>query len=397
MKVEVADRIGRLPPYLLGKLNDIKYQKRKAGADIIDLGMGNPTDPSPDFVVEKLCEAAKDPRNHRYSASKGVFNLRREVARVYERKWGVHLDPDSEVVAVIGSKEGFSHMCLALLGPGDTAVVPSPSFPIHDYGVVLAGANCISIPLSTDEAFIHRMEDVIENLFPRPKLLILNFPHNPTGAVVELGFFEEITRYARSRNLMVIHDLAYGYTVFDGYEAPSFLQAEGSKDVGVEFITLSKPFNMPGWRIGFCVGNSTMIDALAKIKGYYDYGIFQAVQIAAIMALREGDEFARRQAQVYQRRRDAFCEALGRIGWHVDKPRGGMFLWARIPEEFSSCGSMDFCLRILEDAEVAATPGLGFGIAGEGFVRFALVENEQRLKQAARQMGRAFRKWRKRD
>jgi alanine-synthesizing transaminase len=394
LNIEVADRIHRLPPYLFGQLNQMKYEKRRAGVDIIDLGMGNPSDPSPDFVVEKLCESVLDARNQRYSASRGVFNLRREVARLYERKWQVELDPEKEVIAVIGSKEGFSHMCLALLGPGDTAVVPNPSFPIHVYGVVLAGANCISIPLSTDESFLRRLADVAENLYPKPKLLILNFPHNPTGAVVEPDFFEEIVRYARSKGLMVIQDFAYGHTTFDDYRAPSILQVKGAKDIAVEFTTMSKPFNMAGWRIGFCAGNPEMIDALAKIKGYYDYGIFQAVQIASIVALRDGDDFIREQAAVYRKRRDALCDALDRIGWHVERPKAGMFVWAAIPEEFSGMGSIDFCLRLMEDAEVAVAPGKGFGDLGEGHVRFAIVENEQRLKQAVRQIGRSFRKWR---
>ncbi len=387
---EVADRLQRLPPYMFGKLNQMRYEKRKAGVDIIDLGMGNPSDPSPEFVVDKLCEAVRDSRNQKYSASKGIFNLRREIARTYERRWNVELDPETEAIAVIGSKEGFSHMCLALLGPGDTAVVPSPAFPIHNYAVALAGANCISVPLSTDISFLDTLANATENLYPRPKLLILNFPHNPTGAVVELGFFEKVVDYARSQDLMVIHDFAYGYTVFDGYEAPSFLQVPGAKDIGVEFTTMSKPFNMAGWRIGFCVGNPIMIDALARIKGYYDYGIFQAIQIASIMALRNGDEFARQQAEVYQHRRDVLCEALGRIGWKAPGPRGSMFVWAPIPEEYAAMGSMDFCLLLMNEAEVAVAPGSGFGELGEGYVRFALVENDQRLKQAARQIGRTL-------
>ncbi len=393
-KIHAADRIYRLPPYLFGQLNQMKDEKRRDGIDIIDLGMGNPSDPSPDFVVEKLCESVRDSRNQRYSVSRGVYNLRREVARQYKRKWDVELDPEKEVIAVIGSKEGFSHMCLALLGPGDTVVVPNPYFPIHVYGVVLAGGNCISIPLSTDETFLRRLSDVVENLYPKPKLLILNFPHNPTGAVVDLTFFREIIRYARANGLMVIQDFAYGHTTFDGYQAPSIFQVEGAKDLAVEFTTMSKPFNMAGWRIGYCVGNPEMIDALGKIKGYYDYGIFQAVQIASIVALRDGDDFIREQAAAYQKRRDVLCDALDRIGWHVEKPKAGMFVWAAIPEELAGMGSIDFCLKLMEDAEVAVAPGKGFGDLGEGHVRFAIVENEHRLKQAVRQIGRTFRKWR---
>jgi alanine-synthesizing transaminase len=389
-KISVSPRILRLPPYLFATINKVKYEKRRQGVDVIDLGMGNPTDPPPALVVEKLCEAVHDPRNHRYSASIGVFNLRREVSRLYEKLYNVSLDPETEVIATIGSKEGFSHLCLALLGAGDTALVPTPWFPIHVYGVVLAGATAINIPVGTDESFLRRAVDVIENLQPRPKLWVLNYPHNPTTATVELGFFEEVVAIARKYKLLVVQDLAYGETVFDGYKAPSILQVKGAKDLAVEFTTMSKAFNMAGWRIGFCSGNAEMVRALAMIKHYYDYGIFQPIQIAAIIALRHCTEYAEQQARLYQSRRDVLCKGLGRLGWEVPKPRATMFVWAPIPRKFRSMGSFEFCLKLIQEAAVAASPGAGFGENGEGHLRFALVENELRLKQAVRQIGRLF-------
>ena len=393
-QIDVSPRIRRLPPYLFGQLNAMKYEKRRAGVDIIDLGMGNPSDPTPKIVVDKLCEAARDSRNTRYSASAGIYNLRREVARMYRRHYDVELDPAAEVIATIGSKEGFSHMCLALMGPGDTAVVGDPYFPIHVYAVALAGGNVINVPLGNDRDFLRRVAYVAEHLYPRPKLLILNYPHNPTAMTVDgVEFFAEVVDLARRTGILVIHDFAYGRSCFDGYVAPSFLQAPGAKDVGVEFITLSKPYNMAGWRIGFCAGNAEMIRALATIKGYYDYGIFQAVQIAAIIALRECDEEVAAQARAYQRRRDVVVQGLRRAGWDVDSPRGSMFVWARVPDRhLAGQGSIDFALRLMEEAEVAVAPGRAFGEQGEGYVRIALVENEQRLRQAVRQIDRALNK-----
>jgi len=390
--IPVANRLHRLPPYLFGRLNAIKYQLRRAGADIIDLGMGNPNDPTPEPIVEKLCEAVRDPRNHRYSVSTGLFNLRRELARYYERVWGVELDPETEVIATIGSKEGFSHMCLALLGPGDTALVPNPAFPIHVYGVALAGANVISVPLSEDqEEFLEHIVYAMEHIYPRPKVLVLNFPHNPTTMTVELSFYEEVVAIAKRYGLLVMSDLAYAETTFDGYKAPSFLQARGAKDVGCEFTTLSKNFNMAGWRVGFAAGHPEMIRALAKIKGYYDYGIFQAVQIAAIIAMRHCGEYADEQAKVYERRRDCLCAGLERLGWQVKKPKATMFVWAPIPEPYRQMGSIEFALKLMREAEVAVAPGRGFGENGEGFLRIALVENENRIRQAIRQIRRALR------
>jgi alanine-synthesizing transaminase len=390
-KIETSQRIQRLPPYLFGRINKMKYEKRVAGVDIIDLGMGNPTDPTPDSVVEKLAEAAKDPRNHRYSVSNGVAGLRREVAKKYRDKYGVELDPETEVIATIGSKEGFSHLCLALLGPGDTAVVPDPAFPIHLYAVAMAGANVIRVPLGNDQAFLDKIEKVIEGLYPTPKLLILNYPHNPTSMTIDEGFWERAIEMCRRHKVMIISDFAYGEVCFDGYRAPSFLSAEGAKDLGVEFTTMSKSYNMAGWRVGFCAGNSEMVKALATIKGYYDYGIFAPIQIASIIAMREHAITPEEQSKIYAKRRDVVCRSLDRLGWTYDKPRASMFVWAKIkPEHLAGKDTIDFCLRMMDEAEVALAPGRAFGENGEGHVRIALVENEQRLKQAMSNLERAL-------
>ncbi len=365
-------------------------ERRRQGIDVVDLSMGNPDRPTPDHIVEKLCEAAHDQRNHRYSASRGIFNLRREAAWYYGRRFGVDLNPENEVIAVIGTKEGLSHLALALIDEGDVALVPNPTFPIHIYSVVIAGGNVLSVPLRGIDHFLPDLSDVIKKLWPRPKVLILSFPHNPTTLTVDLAFFEEIVSFAKQNEIIIVHDLAYKDIVFDGYEAPSFMQAKGAKDVGVEFISLSKSYNMAGWRCGFAVGNRDIIDALAKIKGYYDYGIFAPIQIAAIMALRESEECARENALAYQNRRDVLVDGLNKIGWQVEKPKGTMFVWAPIPEEYRYMGSMDFCMKMLEQAEVCMSPGIGFGDKGEGYVRLALVENELRIKQAVRQIKRAL-------
>lgn len=393
MDIQLASRIQRLPPYVLGKLKHLIYERRRAGADVIDMNMGNPSDPPPDRVVEKLREAVLDPRNSRYSVSAGVFNLRRDLALKYRRKWGVELDPATEVIATIGSKEGFSHLCLALLEPGDTAVVGNPAFQIHTYAVVLAGASTTAVALGNDDAFLRRIEEKLEHMTPKPKVVILNFPHNPTAMTVEADFFDKVVALADKHQVMVIHDFAYGETCFDGYKAPSFLQADGAKEFGVEFTTLSKPYSMAGWRIGFCAGHPKMIEALATVKGYYDYGIFQAVQIAAIIAMREGDAHIEKQAQVYQRRRDLLVRGLRPFGWQVDPPRASMFVWARVkPEHLAPYEgrTADFCLAMVDQAEVAMTPGSAFGDLGEGYVRMALVENEQRMRQALRQLSRVL-------
>lgn len=390
--INVATRVKRLPPYLFGRLNALKYEKRRKGIDIIDLGMGNPNDPTPKPIIDKLCEAVQDPRNHRYSVSAiGIFNLRREVAKYYQRQWGVELDPETEVVCTIGSKEGFSHLCLGLLESGDTALVPNPAFPIHIHSVAIAGANVISVPLVEPKELLISFEDVARNIFPRPKVLIINYPHNPTAATVDLDFFESVVAFAKKYNIIVVHDFAYSGIVFDGYKAPSFLQAKGAKEVGVEFNTMSKTFNMAGWRLGFCVGNRQIVEALAKVKGYYDYGIFQPVQIASIIALRHCQEYAEKQAKIYQSRRDVLCDGLNRIGWNVEKPRASMFVWAPAPERFRSMGSFEFAMKLINEASVAVAPGSAFGENGEGYLRLAIVENELRLKQAVRQIDRALR------
>jgi alanine-synthesizing transaminase len=385
--IDVSTRIRRLPPYLFARLNGLKAEKRRAGADVIDLGMGNPIDPSPGFVIDKLGEASKDARNHRYSASIGLYNLRREVALKYKRRYGVELDPDREVVTTIGSKEGFSHLMLALLSAGDTVVVGDPAYPIHMYAVTLAGGSVMSVPLGNDEAFLGRIEHVMQNLQPRPKLIIFNYPHNPSAITIEPSFWVKAVALAKKYNVLLISDFAYGETCFGNYAAPSFLQAPGAKEVGVEFSTMSKPYNMAGWRVGFCCGNHEMVRALSTIKGYYDYGHFAPIQIASIMALRHGDPFVKEQCGIYEKRRDILVKGLRKIGWEVETPRASMFVWARVSDaHLAGQGTLDFCFRLLEEADVAIAPGAGFGPNGEGYVRIALVENEQRIKQALRQI-----------
>jgi alanine-synthesizing transaminase len=390
--LEVAPRVRNLPPYLFGRINELKYRKRRAGVDVIDLGMGNPTDPPEEYVIEKLCEAARDSRNHRYSVATGVYNLRKEVAKRYESRFGVSLDPDQEIVATIGSKEGFSHMCLALLGAGDTALVPAPSFPIHIHAVALASANVISVDVRQPSAFLANVARICESLYPRPKILVLNYPHNPTAAVVDQPFFEEVVALAKKYRFFVIHDFAYGDLGFDGFQPPSFLSAKGATSVGCEFTTMSKGYNMAGWRVGFAAGNRDMLGALKAIKGYYDYGIFQAVQVAAIVALRNGEEARLAQVSEYQMRRDTLVRGLKRLGWDVESPRAGMFVWTAMPEPWrSQTGSIDFAMKLLEEANVVVSPGRGFGESGEGSLRLALVENAQRLRQAVRQLARCVR------
>jgi alanine-synthesizing transaminase len=390
--LEVAPRVRSLPAYLFGRINELKYRKRREGVDVIDLGMGNPTDPPEEWVIDKLCEAARDSRNHRYSVATGVYNLRREVAVRYEKRFGVGLDPDHEVVATIGSKEGFSHMCLALLGPGDTALVPAPSFPIHIHAIALASANVISVDVREPQTFLTNVARICESLYPRPKILVLNYPHNPTATVVDLAFFEEIVAIAKKYHFFVIHDFAYGDIGFDGFQPPSFLSAKGAKSVGCEFTTMSKGYNMAGWRVGFAAGNRDMLNALKAIKGYYDYGIFQAVQVAAIVALRHGEEGRVAQVVEYQERRDVLVRGLRRLGWEPQLPRAGMFVWTPMPEPWrAQMPSIEFAMKLLEDANVVVSPGRGFGETGEGNLRLALVENAHRLRQAVRQIGRSLR------
>jgi len=375
---------------MFGKLKQTTLERRREGIDVIDLGMGNPDRPTPQHIVDKLCEAAQEARHHRYSSSRGIFNLRREVSWYYERRFGVQLNPEDEVISVIGTKEGISHLMLAIIDEGDIVLVPNPTFPIHIYSVIIAGGSVMSIPLYEENQFVPDLAEITREILPKPKALILSFPQNPTGAVVDISFFEEIVDFARQQDIIVVHDLAYADIVFDGYKAPTLMQVKGAKDVGVEFISLSKSFNMAGWRIGFAVGNRELIDALAKIKGYYDYGIFAPIQVAAIMAMRTDPEIVREHASTYQARRDVLVDGLNRIGWEVPMPKATMFVWAPIPEQYKNLGSMDFAMKLLNEAEVCVSPGIGFGSKGEGYVRMALVENENRLKQAVRQIRRSL-------
>jgi alanine-synthesizing transaminase len=376
---------------MFGRINNLLYEKRRSGHDVIDLGMGNPSDAPAEFVINKLAQAAHDPRVHGYSKSTGIRNLRQEVASKYFKRYGVRLDPEAEVIVCLGSKEGFSHTCLAVMGPGDTAIVPAPYFPIHVYAIALASGNVIALEVGDPEKFLANVAYTCEHLYPKPKLLILNFPHNPSTATVEPEFFVQVVRLAKRHGFMVISDFAYADVGFEGYQPPSFLAAPGAIDVGVEFTTMSKGYNMAGWRVGYCCGNSEMIRGLATIKGYYDYGMFQAIQVAAIVALRHGDAAVDDQAAVYQRRRDVLVNRLNRYGWPIEPPKAGMFVWAPIPEPWrSSMTAMDFAMMLLEQANVAVSPGSGFGPSGEGFVRMALVENENRLKQAVRQISRCL-------
>ncbi len=391
--VNVADRVRRLPPYLFAELNRLLYEKRRAGGDVIDLGMGNPSDPPQDLVIEKLTEAARDPKNHGYSDSRGVLSLRREVAGKYLKQYGVRLDPTDEIIVCLGSKDGFSHLCLALMGPGDTAIVPAPSYPAHQYAVALASGNEIMLEVSDSEKLLRNIDYTCRHLYPKPKLLITNYPHNPSTATVEPEFYVEIVRLAKKYGFLVISDLAYSDVTFDGYKCPSFLTAAGAIDVGVELTTMSKGYNMAGWRVGFCAGNAEIVRALATIKTYYDYGMFQPIQIAAIMALRYTDAAVEAQAAVYQGRRDVLCNGLERLGWPIERPKATMFVWAKIPEPWAgSMSSFDFAMKLLCECDVSASPGGGFGPAGEGYLRMALVENEERLRQAVRQIGRSLKK-----
>ena len=390
--IPVADRLKRLPPYLFGKINKLKYQKRVAGIDVIDLGMGNPTDAPHPMITEKLKEAVEDSRNHRYSVANGISNLRREVAARYYKRYGVNLNPDDEVIACLGSKEGFSHLCLALMGPGDTALVPAPTFPIHAYSVMLASGNVLAFDVTRPDQFLSNVSYTCQHLFPKPKLVIVNFPHNPSGTTIEQDFYVDLVKLAKEHNLLVISDFAYADICFDGYMAPSFLSTPGAKDVGVEMTTMSKGFSMAGWRIGFCCGNSEMVRALATIKGYYDYGIFQASQIAAIVAMRHCESAVEQIAKEYESRRNVLCDGLQRLGWDIQKPKAGMFVWAKIPEPWNEMGSIDFSMKLLDEGGVAVSPGRGFGEEGEGYLRLAIVENEHRLRQAIRQIGRCLKK-----
>ena len=380
--MEEFHRIKRLPPYVFAIVDDLKMKARRKGDDIIDLGMGNPDLATPPHIVEKLIEAVKNPRNHRYSASRGIYKLRVAIASWYSKNYGVDVDPDSETIVTIGAKEGIAHLALATLGPGDVVFAPTPAYPIHHYSVIIAGGDLRTIPLIKGRDFFEDLQNSMRQTWPKPKMLIISFPHNPTTRVVDLDFFEKIVAFARANDLMVVHDLAYADLVFDGYKAPSFLQVPGAKDVGLEFFTLSKSYSMPGWRVGFAVGNPRIIAALTRIKSYLDYGMFQPIQIASIIALNGSQECVQDIVRTYGSRRDVLCDGLTRIGWKVDRPRGTMFVWARIPDQFRMMGSLEFSKFLLEEARVAVSPGIGFGQYGDEYVRFALVENEHRTRQA---------------
>ncbi len=385
-------RMVRLPPYIFGIVNQLKIEARRRGEDIIDLGMGNPDLSTPKHIVNKLIEAVKNPRNHRYSASKGIYKLRLAITDWYRKRYDVDLDPESESVVTIGVKEGIGHLVLATLGPGDVVLVPDPTYPIHAYSVVIAGGDLRSVPLVGEGDFFERLLTATKQSWPHPKMLIISFPHNPTTKVVDINFFEDVVAFAREHKMMVIHDLAYADIVFDGYKAPSLLQVQGAKEVGVEFFSLSKSYNMPGWRVGFALGNSEMLSALARLKSYFDYGVFQPIQIAAIIALNENQDCVAETVEIYRRRRDTLINGLKRIGWEIEKPKGTMFVWAEIPEAFKKMGSINFTKHLLEEGKVAVSPGIGFGECGEGFVRFALVENEPRIKQAVKGIKKALNK-----
>lgn len=389
---EQFGRIKRLPPYVFAIVNSMKIEARRKGEDIIDLGMGNPDQATPQHIVDKLIEASQNPKNHRYSASKGITRLRTAICDRYKRRYDVDLDSESEVVVTIGSKEGLTHLALATIEPGDVVLTTTPAYPIHPYAVIIAGGEVRSIPLRENEDFFATMQEAYKTTWPRPKMLIINFPNNPTTQVVDADFFQKIADFAKENDILVVHDLAYADLNFDGYCAPSFLQAKGAKDVGVEFYSLTKSYNMAGWRVGFCVGNKEMVQALIKIKSYLDYGMFQPIQIASIIALNGPQECVGEISEMYQSRRDALIEGIGKAGWNVEKPKATMFVWAEIPEQFKKMGSLEFSKHLLREAKVAVSPGIGFGEYGDGHVRFALVENEHRIRQATKGIKQALSK-----
>lgn len=376
--------IRRLPPYVFSIVNELKSKARARGEDIIDLGMGNPDQPTPDHIVNKLIEASKDPRSHRYSASAGIPKLRRAVCDWYKRNYDVELDPDSEAVVTIGSKEGISHLMLSILSPGDTVIVPNPAYPIHIYSVILSRGDVHSVPFTRDSNILESIENAVKETWPKPKVLMISFPNNPTTSVVDLDFFKDVYELAREAGLIVVHDFAYAELCFDGYKAPSFLQVPGAKDIGVEFYSLSKSYNMPGWRVGFMVGNPEIVSALKRIKSYMDYGIFAPIQVASIAALNGPQDCVDDVRKFYKSRRNKLVDGLMKAGWEIPKPKATMFVWGEIPEKFKSMGSLEFSKLLIEKAKVAVSPGIGFGNYGEGFVRFALVENEKRIMQAVR-------------
>ncbi|SKA65173.1 aminotransferase class I/II-fold pyridoxal phosphate-dependent enzyme [Desulfobaculum bizertense] len=377
-------RIHRLPPYVFSVVNQLKMKLRRQNVDIVDLSMGNPDTPTPQHIVDKLVEASQKPSNHRYSVSRGIPNLRAAICDWYARRYGVYLDPDQEAISCMGSKEGIAHLALAMLQPGDVVFTQDPAYPIHPYCAIIAGADVRRIPIGPERDFIEDLELAMRQTWPKPKLLIYCYPHNPTAEVVDVSFHQRIVDFAKEHGIFVIHDLAYADFTFDGYEAPSFLQANGAKEVGVEFFSMSKSYSMAGWRMGFCCGNRDMVQALTRMKSYLDYGIFQPIQIAATVALNGPQDCVKETVEVYRKRRDILCEGLNRIGWEVTPPKATMFLWAKIPEPFRDMGSVEFSKMLLKDAHVAVSPGLGFGHYGDDHVRFALIENKQRTQQAIR-------------
>ena len=389
--IDEFQRIKRLPPYVFNIVNELKAKARARGEDIIDFGMGNPDQPTPVHIVDKLVEAAQRSDTHRYSMSRGIPRLRRAICNWYRDKYEVDLDMDKEAIVTIGSKEGLAHLALATVGPGDAILVPNPTYPIHPYGFVIAGADIRHVPLGPDIDFFAELDKAIKDSWPKPKMLVLNFPGNPTTQCVELDFFEKVVEIARANEIWVVHDLAYAEIVFDGYKAPSILQVPGAKDVAVECYSLSKTYNMPGWRVGFMCGNSTLIAALARMKSYLDYGMFTPIQIAAITALEGPQDCVKEIVEMYQSRRDVLCAGLNSMGWEVEPPKATMFVWAPIPEPYQHLGSLEFSKKLLEDARVAVSPGIGFGEYGDKYVRFGLIENEHRTRQAVRGIRNMFR------
>ncbi|MBI5674952.1 MAG: aminotransferase class I/II-fold pyridoxal phosphate-dependent enzyme [Nitrospirae bacterium] len=385
-------RVKRLPPYVFAIVNQLKMEARRKGDDIIDLGMGNPDLPTPKHIVDKLTEAVLNPKNHRYSASKGITQLRLAICEWYKRRFDVDLDHETEAVVTIGSKEGLSHLAYAMIEPGDLVLTPAPAYPIHPYSFILAGGDVRSIPIQKDTDFFEGVEETFKSAWPKPKVLVINFPHNPTTTCTDLEFFKKVVDFAKENNIIVLHDFAYADLAFDGYKPPSFLQVPGAKDVGVEFFSLTKSYSMAGWRVGFCVGNREVVGALTTIKSYLDYGMFQPIQIASIIALRGPQDCVAEIAKTYEDRRNVLIQALKSAGWIIEPPKATMFVWAQIPEAFRKMNSLEFAKFLINEAKVAVSPGIGFGEHGEGFVRFALVENEQRIKQAARGIKMALNK-----
>ena len=377
-------RLDRLPPYVFATVNELKMDARRAGEDIIDLGMGNPDIGTPQHIVDKMTEAAQKAHNHRYSASMGITRLRKAIATWYRQRFDVDIDPDREAVVTIGVKEGMSHLVLVTIRPGDVVFAPNPTYPIHPFSAIIAGGDVRGIPVGPGNDFFENLMSATRQTWPRPKLLIISYPHNPTTEVVDPAFFDKIVDWAKEHDIMIIHDFAYADLTFDGYTAPSFLQARGAKDVGVEFFSMSKSYSMPGWRVGFCVGNPEIIFALKRIKSYLDYGIFQPIQIASIIALENDQQCVREIRDTYRDRRDALVTGLSRAGWEIPSPKGTMFVWARIPEAYRQLGSVAFSKMLIKEAKVAVAPGLGFGEYGDEFVRFALIENNMRINQAVR-------------